>query len=402
MKRLLMTVVAAAAMASAPVAAFAQTTLDVWHVINIDKDMVHDGIKSFNEIDPDVQAEERIVPFAQLEPELLKAIATGDVPDAVMLASNSVPAFVVGNALMDLTDRVAASDKVNGEDYHPGPWNSAQWDGKVYAVPRAANTLALYYNKDLLDEKGISVESLGTWSGLISAAEALTVPGERFGLAFSAIATEEGTFQFLPWLWQAGADIDTLDTPEAASALQVWVDLVKNGYSSKDVLTMRQFEGTSTFMAKNAALVISGPWELPRIEKDAKFNWGVRTLPVKDGVNIEASALGDYNWVIPTGAKDPDASFKFIEYMTSEDVVKNAWDSGRLSARADIDVLVNQWPEAFATFNEQMKSARQRGPDPKYGEKSRVIQKAIQQAMTEELTVEAALAEAAAAIAKIK
>lgn len=402
MKNLLLSVAAAAALVTSTIAAVAETKLDVWHVINIDKDMVHDGIKTFNELDPNIQAEERIVPFAQLEPELLKAIATGDVPDAVMLASNSVPAFAVGNALIDLTDMIAKSDKVNGEDYHPGPWNSAQWDGKVYAVPRAANTLALYYNEALLEENGISVESLGTWNGLIAAAEKLTVPGERFGLAFSAIATEEGTFQFLPWLWQAGADIDTLDTPEAASALQVWVDLVEKGYSSRDVLTMRQFEGTSTFMAGNAAMVISGPWELPRIEKEVKFDWGVRTLPVKDGVNVEASALGDYNWIIPTGAKNPEASFQFIEYMTSDAVVKNAWDSGRLSARADIDVTVNQWPEAFATFNEQMKSARQRGPDPKYGEKSRVIQKAIQQAMTGEMSVEAALAEAAAAVKKIQ
>lgn len=402
MKKLVTMAIAAVAMLSFTGTGFAQTKLDVWHVINIDKDMVHDGIKQFNAIDPAIQAEERTVPFAQLEPELLKAIATGDVPDAVMLANNSTPAFADSNVLVDLSDMVAKSESVNGEDYHPGPWNSAQWGGKTYGIPRASNTIALYYNEDMLKEKGIDPASLGTWSGLISAAEALTIPGERFGLAFSAIATEEGTFQFLPWLWQAGADVDSLDTPEAASALQVWVDFVKNGHSSRDVLTMRQFEGTSTFISGNAAMVISGPWELPRIEKDVKFNWGVRTLPVKDGVNIEASALGDYNWVIPLGAKDPDASFKFIEFMTSEGVVSNAWDSGRLPSRADIEVNVKQWPEAYAVFVEQMKSARQRGPDPKWSEKSRVIQRAVQQALTEERTVEEALAEASTAMGKIK
>lgn len=402
MKKLATWALGAALAASIAHPAMAETKLDIWHVINIDKDMVHDGIKAFNEVDPNLQAEARIIPFAQLEPEVLKAIATGDVPDAVMFANNSTPAFADSGQLMDLTEMVAKSDMVNGEDYFPGPWNSAQWEGKTYGIPRASNTIALYYNADMLKEKGVDPASLGTWSGLISAAETLTVPGETYGIAFSAIATEEGTFQFLPWLWQAGADIDSLDTPEAASALQVWVDFVKNGHASKDVLTIRQFEGTNNFMTENAAMVISGPWELPRIEKDVTFNWGVTTLPVKDGVNIEASALGDYNWVIPTGAKDPEASFKFIEFMTSEAVISNAWDSGRLPSRSDVEAKVKQWPEAHAVFLKQMESARQRGPDPKWGEKSRVIQKLIQQALTEELTVEAALKEAAASMAKIQ
>ena len=31
---------------------------------------------------------------------------------------------------------------------------------------------------------------------------------------------------------------------------------------------------------------MGGPWELPRMQKEAKFDWRLALLPVKDGKNI--------------------------------------------------------------------------------------------------------------------
>ena len=69
------------------------------------------------------------------------------------------------------------------------------------------------------------------------------------------------------------------------------------------MINQRQYEVTNTFMAGNAAMVIGGPWELPRMQKEAKFDWRLALLPVKDGKNIRASSLGGYDFVIPKGAK---------------------------------------------------------------------------------------------------
>jgi multiple sugar transport system substrate-binding protein len=43
------------------------------------------------------------------------------------------------------------------------------------------------------------------------------------GITFSAIGTEEGSFQFLPWFWGAGAQLTQLDSPQATAALDLWV-----------------------------------------------------------------------------------------------------------------------------------------------------------------------------------
>ncbi len=92
--------------------------------------------------------------------------------------------------------------------YDDGPWRSCQFDGESYGIRNTSNCLALFYDKDMLEAAG--VDTPGTWDELREAASELR-EGNRFGLAVSAINAEEGTFHFLPFLWQAGADIDSLD-----------------------------------------------------------------------------------------------------------------------------------------------------------------------------------------------
>ena len=95
-----------------------------------------------------------------------------------------------------------------------------------------------------------------TWSELTADAAKLKDPAKNvFGFGFSAMQAEEGVFQWLPFLYQAGGSIDHLDAPEAAQSLQLLVDFVKSGSASLDVLNQRQYEVTNTFMAGNTAMV---------------------------------------------------------------------------------------------------------------------------------------------------
>ena len=67
------------------------------------------------------------------------------------------------------------------------------------------------------------------WDELKAAAPTLT-RGDR-GLAVSGVKSEEGTFQWLPFLWETGEDLDARQRGRPA-ALQLWVDLVKAGQMS--------------------------------------------------------------------------------------------------------------------------------------------------------------------------
>src|SRR5450631_4312478 len=265
-------------------------TITMWHIFGQPTETGLINIKHWNDTNPGTQIEHKFIPFGQLSQQLIKGIATGEVPDLITIDNPTTANFAYQGALEDLTDLVAKSSVIKAENFYKGSWGVTQWKGRQWAVPGEANTIALYYNADMFKAKGLDPDKPPkTWSELLAASEKLTDKSKNvYGLAFSAIQTEEGTFQWLPWLEQAGGNLNDLNSPDAVAALQVWADLVAKGQVSKDALVKRQFEMTSAWVGGGSAMVISGPWELQRT-KEVKFDWRVAPLPVRDGKNIQAS-----------------------------------------------------------------------------------------------------------------
>lgn len=123
----------------------------------------------------------------------------------------------------------------------------------------------------MLSEAGVAVPR--TWDELKAAAAKLTRTG-RYGMAVDANATFEGTWQFLPFLWSNGGDEKQLDTPQAAQALQLWVDLVKSGSMSKSVLNWNQSDVSDQFVARRTAMMINGPWQISALDEARDLHWG--------------------------------------------------------------------------------------------------------------------------------
>jgi multiple sugar transport system substrate-binding protein len=393
-----------AAPLTAPSLARAQARkISLWHIFNLETEAyMREGVKSWNDANANLRIEERIIPFAQYRTELVRAIATGETPDLCVIDNPDTPSFSAQGQLMDLSARVAASSLIKGDRYLPGPWSTTQWRGRTYAVPRDSNTIALYINRDMYKAAGLNPDQPPTtWAQLLDNARKLTTADGRIvGLMFSARAAEDSTFQWLPFLWQGGGNFDNLETPAATAALQFWIDCVTSGAASRDVLTVNQSEGVSRLIAGNAAMAISGPWDTPRVARDAKFDWAVAALPLPPG-GQPASALGGWNWAIPQGSKNPDGAWNVIEHMTKPEQMGRSWLSGRLPPRVDVRVENPQFPQAFGAYSEQMKTARARGPHPNWPDISRPIQQAIQQALSGQAQPAAALKTAADVIRPI-
>ncbi len=376
----------------------------LWHIYAREFDMIYLGIKLFNESQTAYQIEPRLIPYVQINPELIRAIATGSPPDLVVINDPDVAGYASQGQLTDLTDRVAKSTRIGAPKFFKGPATSDQWRGKRFAVAREVNALSMYINDDMFRAKGLDPDKPpATWSQVMAAAEKLTdAPAHVYGFGFCAHQSEQATFQFLPWLWQAGGAIDKLDQPEALAALQFWTDMVKRGFVSSDVINQQQSEVISTFLAGNTAFAVGGPWELPRFAKEAKFKWRVVPLPVKDDKKIQASSLGGFHFAIPKGAKEVDGAFMVIEQMLDAQIFRQGWNTGGILApRSDVEVPDPAWPKSYAVFRAQMATAIQRGPHPQWASLSRPLQIAIQEALTGTKPPAEALAGAAAKIKPI-
>lgn len=243
-----------------------------------------------------------------------------------------------------------------------------------------------------------------TWDDLVEAARALNDPSNNvYGLAFSAKASEEGTFQFLPWAQMAGGGYEKINTLGAVRALETWKTLLDDNLASPDTLTRGQWDSTGTFNSGNAAMVISGPWELNRMVKEAKFDWGVALLPVPEAGAERASALGDFNYAIFFSTKHPDEAFKALEYF-NEQANRLFPEFGQLPPRSDVVIPAdpNQNKNAaLQVFLEQMKYARVRGPHPEWPKISKAIQNAIQATLTGKKSAQEALNDAQASIDQV-
>lgn len=87
---------------------------------------------------------------------LLEAGASGgDMPDVFWMHSNEAVRYMSNDILLDLTDKIADSDKLEMDKFPKDIKEMYQWDGKTYAVPKDIDTIAMWYNKDMFDEAGI-------------------------------------------------------------------------------------------------------------------------------------------------------------------------------------------------------------------------------------------------------
>lgn len=118
-------------------------------------------------VKPVVQAD-----YSETEKKLQAAIATGDVPAAV-LSSNVDWARKGYYAPID--ELIAGQADFNKEDVVPTFLQQGEVDGKMYFLPMYGTTQVMYYRKDALEKHGIKAESLTTWEALADAAAQMTV-----------------------------------------------------------------------------------------------------------------------------------------------------------------------------------------------------------------------------------
>ncbi|MVA78084.1 extracellular solute-binding protein [Agrobacterium vitis] len=372
-------------------------TLNLW---SLDKDIqpAPNLVKQFNALNNGIKIEYRLLQFDDVVTEAMRAYSTGQAPDIIAVDNPEHALFASRGAFLDLTDMIAKSDVIKPQNYFPGPLASVTWKDRYFGVPKATNTIALYYNRDMFKAKGLDpLKPPQTWDELLAAARKLNDPAKNvYGLAFSAKASEEGTFQFLPWAQMGGGGYDHINAPGAVKALETWKTIMTEKLASPDTLTRGQWDSTGTFNSGNAAMAISGPWELDRMLKEAKFDWGVALLPVPSPGAERSSGMGDFNWAIFSSTKHPAEAFKALEFFASQDkdMFKNF---GQLPARSDIAIPPTGSPlkdAALQVFLEQMKYAKPRGPHPAWPKISKAIQDAIQAALTGQMTPKDALDQA--------
>jgi multiple sugar transport system substrate-binding protein len=241
-----------------------------------------------------------------LTSKALLAAQQGVSPD-VLIVDNPVVSTLASAGI--LTD--TSTSHLDTSAVEPNLMGAGEYQGKTYGLPIGANTLALYYNKNILKAADVDPASITNWATLTAALAKVKASGKT-GITFSAIGTEEGSFQFEPWFWGAGANLTNLDSSPAQAALSLWTGWVKDGYAPNSVLNDTQTTSWQEFAAGKTAFGENGTWQLSNADK-AGFPYGIIDIPAQNGGAAPVPTGGEFVTVPMQG----DTS----RYTTSEKLV---------------------------------------------------------------------------------
>lgn len=353
--------------------ASAQGTVTIWYYWETEghQEALNHIIEEFNGSQSGLTVEAKYVPFADFKKQLSIGASASELPDLVILDNPDHASYAAMGIFADLTGRFDVST------YYDGPVNSCTLDGKLYGVPFGSNDLLLFYNKDMLEAANCEVPT--TWDELLTTAQACTTDSVS-GFAHCALQNEEGTFNFLPWVWSTGATSYEINSEGGIKALTFVQDLVNSGAMTKEAINWTQGDTMHQFIAGNLAMMINGTWQIPTMRADAPdVNWGVAPIPV-DAQPV--SGLGGENYAVIAGGNE-DGAIKFLEYAVSGDTCLYMMQQmGYISSDSTIAEGQFEGDEVYQVFVDQMKYAQARGPLPEWPEISDAISLAFNKVIT--------------------
>jgi multiple sugar transport system substrate-binding protein len=152
-------------------------------------DALNQIAKDFEAANPDIEIKFTYIPFGELVSHTLQTAAVHKPPAISCVDNPDVLRVAKAGILKDIS--AAVSKLPTWNDTYPGPKSAVSDGSHVYGVPIGSNSLAIFYNKKMFSEAGIT-DPPKTWDELRDDAGKLT-KSPVYGLALSAVNDEQST-----------------------------------------------------------------------------------------------------------------------------------------------------------------------------------------------------------------
>lgn len=299
-------------------------TVTYWDTSNDTEKVVYKKIaEDFEKKYPKVHVNYVHVNFGDANAKFKNAAGSGGsgAPDVMRTEVSWVSDFASLGYLAPLDGTPAVK---NAADYLPAPASSTKFKGKTYAVPQVTDTLALFYNKKLLQKAGVHVPT--SFKELKADGKKIKGKTGADGLYLRG----DDPYWFLPYLYGEGGELVdaqhkkiTVDDGAGAKAFAEMKGLLDSGAAVSDA-NNGQENGLKAFQDGDVAMIIDGPWDLAGALKGKQFkdasNLGVAAVPA--GSAAQGAPQGGWNLSVYAGSKNLDASYAFARYMSSPEVQK--------------------------------------------------------------------------------
>lgn len=375
--------------------------LRIWHGFTSEttKPVIEEIFERYNQVQDKVTIVYDAFSSADLMQAYTLGAVSGELPD---IGTNDNPGWL---SLCEMGVFSDIDDWYNGWEEHdkimPSVLASGYYGDRVHGVPFGPNCLALWCNTDMLKEAGYDAPP-ATFEEFVEVAKATTKSGDGvYGFVMGGMKREDVTFQTMPWLKSAGGDIFDLTSAGSKEAMDMLGTLYREGAVSQECLNLSQSDALNQFMAGNAAMYVSGSWNVATIRKNQPdLNFTCSPIPSKEA---SITSLGGELIGITTACKNVEAAEDFLEWFLSYDVNKEFCQRcTRFSPRSDISAQ-DLYPddEVMAVYANMLPNAYARGPHPAWSEMSSVFQTCCHEIFTNAKDLNQSLEEAAMQIKDI-
>ncbi|MFD9931733.1 ABC transporter substrate-binding protein [Streptomyces massasporeus] len=295
--------------------------------IEVDKKVLQPELAKF-EKQTGIKVKLEVVPWSDLLNRILTATTSGQGPDVLNIGNTWSASLQATGALLPWDAK--NFDKIGGRDrFVDSALGSTGAEGKdPAAVPLYSMSYALYYNKKLFADAGLS-KPPATWDELVADGKKLSKDG-KWALGMEGSNPSENIHHAFVFAEQHGADFFTADGKAdftgdgTVAAVKQYVDLMaKDKVIAPGNAEYAQNQSVSDFAKGKTAMLLwqsaSANLESQGMSKD---DYGIAPVPVQSGTPGTGkqvnSMVAGINLAVFKNTDNTDGAAKFVKFMTSD------------------------------------------------------------------------------------
>lgn len=322
--------------------------LNIWGLWE-DASLFQPAIDEYKKVRPDVTINYNYQSSQNYRTRTQTKIQAQEGPDIYMINNSWTPMFLKSNSLYpapkeaftpqeysstfypvvrdDFTNYLAIKalvDSSSAADKNKTLQDQFNAQGKIYAIPRGIDGIALYYNVDILNAAGIAVPK--SWNEFRDAALKLTVADEA-GVIKTAGAALGVTGNVDHWsdvvgllfMQQPGAKIDAPNDQNGADVIKFYTDFAK--VSDTRVWDSTFEPDTQAFAAGKVAFYFAPSWRAHELRQmNPQLNFKIAPAPQLAGKQV---AWANYwGYAVSPKSQFGDEAWQFLKFLTSAEIEK--------------------------------------------------------------------------------
>lgn len=376
-------------------------TLSYWRVFDGEDDF-QEIIGAYQTAHPYIKINYRLLRYDEYENEILNALAEDRGPDIFSIHNTWMKKYqsklaplpptttmvypkMVGSIKKELVNELrtitSLSLKKLQDDFASVVYNDVVLDGKIYGLPLSVDTLAMYYNRDLLNNAGI-IELPKYWDNdFLIAINKLTRLDSRQGIVQSGVALggayniNRSTDILALLMMQSGAimqsdngaitfqqniaDSQNKNSNPGLNALRFYSEFanpIKESYAWNEDLE----NALDLFISGNLAIMFSYSYDLETIKTRApKLNFSVAKLPqISSDISTNVNFANYWVEVVSNKSKNQNEAWDFVQFITQAEQAKIYLE--KTNKPAALKTLINNQnsSEEIKIFSSQILTAK--------------------------------------------